>query len=61
MDWNPAFKYQCDQCDEVYVTQSTLSIHKQSKHGRIKYACDKCDDSFTTQNKLKKHEELKHE
>ena len=48
-------RYQCDQCDISYTSNSSLTKHKQSKHLGIRYTCDNCGKSHKRQTELNEH------
>ena len=54
-------KYQCDECDSIYLNQCSLKIHMKAKHEGIRYPCDQCEFTASTSIGLRKHKESKHE
>ena len=54
-------RYECDQCQKTYSSQSGLRDHKQSVHEGVKYRCDQCDYQARKQNHLTVHIQSKHE
>ena len=55
-------KVKCDTCDEVYVSQDSLRVHKTLTHiVNKRYACDLCNKTFTEIAKMKLHKKNVHE
>ena len=54
-------KYACNQCDQQFTKQDSLTTHIQTKHEGVKYACNQCDQQFTQQDNLTRHVQYKHE
>ena len=53
-------RYACNQCDQQFTTQASLTTHIQSIHEGVKYACNQCDQQFTDHGSLRKHIKRKH-
>ena len=45
-------KYACNQCDQQFTQQSSLTTHIQSQHEGVKYACNQCDYQATEKGKV---------
>ena len=54
-------RYACNQCDQQFTTQASLTTHIQSIHEGVKYPCNKCDYKATQHSNLKQHIQSKHE
>ena len=54
-------RYACNQCDQQFTTQASLTTHIQSIHEGVKYACNQCDQQYTQQSNLTTHIQSKHE
>ena len=48
-------------CDKQFLTQTGLSLHKQSFHMGVQFSCDKCDFKGTQKSHLKQHVASIHE
>ena len=57
-------KYQCDYCDQKYVTKSRQNFHLRMKHQGLEmiknHKCGDCDDAFDTKLKLHNHFRIVH-
>ena len=51
----------CNDCETVFITNTSLLDHYRSKHEGDKYSCDECDHQASTQSNLRLHQESKHE
>ena len=54
-------KYECDQCQKICSSRSTLFHHRKSVHKGVRYACNQCDYQANRQDGLKAHIQSKHE
>ena len=52
---------ECDQCNQILSSKSTLTAHKNEVHLGKKFACNHCDYQSTREYRLKRHIQLKHE
>ena len=53
-------KYPCDQCDQLFTTQSNLNTHVQSAHEGVKYTRNQCDKQYAERSNLTKHIQKQH-
>ena len=55
MDFNRAFPFKCNLCDQTFTKLSTRERHVQTMHQQIKYTCDVCFSQFTRMYALVNH------
>ena len=53
-------RYSCDQCDERFAHQSSLSYHKRGVHLGIRHSCDQCEKTYSTPSSLLNHKRSVH-
>ncbi|OXA41788.1 zinc finger protein 76 isoform X1 [Folsomia candida] len=49
-------KYECDMCDERFVSPYLLEIHRKRHLNKKEFVCDKCRKTFVTECNLKSHQ-----
>merc|ERR1712083_899318 len=48
--------YQCDVCNEAFLRNSDLVIHRRVHSGERQFKCNVCGKSFHDKKKFKKHQ-----
>ena len=53
-------KYTCNQCDQQFTQNTSLTKHIKSIHEDVKYPCNQCDYQATQRWVLRRHGNLRH-
>ncbi|XP_053385515.1 uncharacterized protein LOC128550456 [Mercenaria mercenaria] len=52
--------YDCELCDEAFLTNTRLKTHLKNVHNIYTYLCNKCPKRFSIYSSLKRHESINH-
>ena len=58
---NSDSKYECNECDNIYVCWDNLRKHKLSAHEGFTFNCEQCEKAFSRPESLKQHLRFAHD
>lgn len=57
---NDEFFYECEFCDEEFLSSVTFKSHIKHAHPKNRFDCESCNQKFDSGKELLKHEKKQH-